>query len=54
LLQSGKCHETLGDWQEALKCYAELIRHYPKSEFADAASARMQIARREAVSATIR
>ena len=54
LLQSGKCHEAVGDWRQAVQCYAELIQHHPTSEFADAASARLRIARREAVSTTTR
>lgn len=54
LLQSGKCHEALGEWQQALKQYAELIQQHPTSEFAEVASSRMRIARREADSTTLR
>ena len=38
LLQAGKCHEKLGEWQQASKLYAQLLHDYPKTPFAEEAS----------------
>lgn len=44
LLQAGKCHEHLGEWQPAIELYARLLKTYPQTEFAKDASARLKTA----------
>lgn len=41
LLQAGKCHESLGQWQSAVAVYQRLLKAYPSSEFSDEAGERL-------------
>ncbi len=45
LMQAGKCHELLGQWQSAADVYARLLKTYPTSEFDEEATRRMAAAR---------
>lgn len=54
LLQTGKCQEALGDSDAAIKSYVQLIQRYPESEFSEAASARLRIARQQAATTATR
>lgn len=45
LLQSGKCHEQLGQWQDAISVYALILRKYSDTQYASPASDRMRVAR---------
>lgn len=48
LLQAGKCHEHLGEWQPAVELYARLLKTYPQTEFAQDASERLKTAQARA------
>jgi len=41
LLQAGKCHEALGQWQPAVAVYQRLLKDYPTSEFNGEAEQRL-------------
>lgn len=41
LLQAGKCHESLGQWQSAVAVYQRLLKTYPSSEFRGEAGERL-------------
>jgi TolA-binding protein len=42
LLQAGKCHELKGEWKEAVGLYAQLLKQYPHTEFAEDAALRLK------------
>lgn len=42
LLQAGKCHELLGEWDNATEAYHRILKEYPNTEFADDATARLE------------
>ncbi|MEX0712978.1 MAG: tetratricopeptide repeat protein, partial [Pirellulales bacterium] len=44
LLQAGKCHELLGDWQQAEKLYERIVKLYTETDFTDEAGRRLQAA----------
>jgi TolA-binding protein len=44
LLQAGKCHEHLGQWQLAVDLYDRLLKTHPTSEFCDEATRRLAAA----------
>ncbi|MEX2287281.1 MAG: tetratricopeptide repeat protein [Planctomycetaceae bacterium] len=46
LFQAASCDEALGQWEQAAKSYEELIKEFPKTEFAGKAEARLQVARK--------
>lgn len=48
LLQAGKCHERLGEWQPAVELYARLLKDYSQTEFAKDASERLKTAQSRA------
>lgn len=48
LLQAGKCHERLGEWQPAVELYARLLKNFPETEFAQDASERLKTAQTRA------
>ncbi|HEX5442704.1 MAG TPA: tetratricopeptide repeat protein [Pirellulales bacterium] len=48
LLQAGKCHEHLGEWQPAVELYARLLKNYPETDFAQDASERLKTAQARA------
>jgi TolA-binding protein len=52
LLQSGKCHEMRGEFEEALKLYGRLLKDYADSPFAEEASQRLRVAEKRATLAT--
>ena len=52
LLQSGKCHEMRGEFQDAVKLYGQLLRDYADSPFAEEASQRLRVAQKRATVAT--
>ena len=35
LLQAGKCHELKGEWTEAMRLYAQLLKDYPDAIVVD-------------------
>ncbi len=41
LLQAGKCHEALGQWQPAVAVYQRLLKDFPASEFNGEANERL-------------
>ena len=41
LLQAGKCHEALGQWQAAVAVYQRLLKEYPSNEFNGEAERRL-------------
>ena len=45
LLQSGKCHEALTKWRDAIDDYERLLKAYPDCEFAEEARTRLEAAR---------
>jgi len=47
VLQAAKCHEMLGEWQQAADEYARLLADYPNSDFTEEASERLQAAREQ-------
>ncbi len=46
LFQAGLCDEQLGQWKNAVDDYESLIREFPKSEFAEKAKPRLDVAKR--------
>lgn len=42
LLQAGKCHELLGEWDNAAEAYRRILAQYPETEFADDATGRLE------------
>lgn len=42
MLQVGKSHEQLGEWKEAAKTYARLLKTYPQSDFTQEATERLR------------
>jgi TolA-binding protein len=49
LLQAGKCHESLGQWQSAVAVYQRLLKTYPASEFSGEAGERLAEANKRLV-----
>jgi TolA-binding protein len=49
LLQAGKCHELLGEWEQATEIYARLLKNFPSTSFTDEAARRLRTARQHAV-----
>lgn len=47
LLQAGKCHSKSGDWKQAVKLFARLIREYPESDFAAEAAELLKTAQEQ-------
>lgn len=47
LLQAGKCHECQANWNEAVKLYAQLLKDYPETRFAEEASRRLPNAKQQ-------
>ena len=45
LLQAGKCHEMLGQWDEATKLYSQILQDYPTTRVAEKATLRLRMAR---------
>ncbi|MBM4090857.1 MAG: tetratricopeptide repeat protein [Planctomycetes bacterium] len=48
LLQAGKCHEMLGQWDEAVTVYSQILSEHRQSPFAEKADNRMRVARQRA------
>lgn len=48
LLQAGKCHEAMGQWQQATQLYARLLKTYPDTPFSDEAARRLPLAQQRA------
>ncbi len=48
LLQSGKCHEMQGDFRQAVTLYAQLLKDFPDTPFAEEASQRLRVAQKRA------
>ncbi len=48
LLQAGKCHEAMGQWDEAVKLYAQIGRDFAATRVADKAASRLRVARQKA------
>jgi TolA-binding protein len=48
LLQAGKCHEAKGTYRDAIGLYAQLLKQYPQTTFAQEASQRMRVAQQRA------
>lgn len=48
LLQSGKCHEMLGDFRQAVTLYAQVLKDFPDTPFAEEASQRLRVAQKRA------
>jgi TolA-binding protein len=48
LLQAGKCHEILGQWQEAMELYSQIIKDYSSTRFVDEATRRLRVAQQRA------
>jgi TolA-binding protein len=46
LLQSGKCRELRGEFPEAVKLYAQLLKDYPDTPFSEEASQRLRAAQK--------
>lgn len=44
LLQAGKCHEMLGQWDEASKLYTQILRDYRDTRVAEKANLRLRMA----------
>lgn len=49
LLQAGKCHESLGQWQSAVAAYQRLLKTYPTSDFCSEAGERLAEANKRLV-----
>ncbi len=45
LLQAGKCHEVIGQWDEAVKLYSQILKDYPSTRVAEKAALRLRMAR---------
>lgn len=48
LLEAGKCHELLAQWQEAREVYDRLLKKYPETSFTDEATRRQRVAEQRA------
>ncbi|MHB0959610.1 MAG: tetratricopeptide repeat protein [Pirellulaceae bacterium] len=48
LLQAGKCHEMLSQWDQATKLYTQILRVYPSTRVAEKATLRLRMARQRA------
>jgi len=48
LLQIGKCYEMKGEWRQAVERYAQLLKQYSETAFAEDASRRLSVARERA------
>jgi TolA-binding protein len=48
LLQAGKCREAQGQWQEALRCYEQLLKQHAETMVADEAEQRVRVVRQRA------
>jgi TolA-binding protein len=48
LLQAGKCHEVIGQWDEAVKLYLQILKDYPSTRVAEKAALRLRVARQRA------
>ncbi len=48
LLQTGKCHEMKGQWNQAVEIYAQLLKQFPETECSDEASQRLRVAQQRA------
>lgn len=51
LLQAGKCHEAQGQYREAIGLYAQLLKDYSQTTFAQDASTRLRVAEQRASAA---
>lgn len=47
LLQAAKCHELLGEWNEAITLYSRVLKNYPDTVFAEKATDRLKQAKQE-------
>jgi TolA-binding protein len=45
LLQAGKCHEMLGQWNAATQLYSQILQTYPTTRVAEKATLRLRMAR---------
>jgi cellulose synthase operon protein C len=52
LLQSGKCLELLGKWQDATDTYLRLLQKYPDTPFTEEATQRLRVTEQRAAAAT--
>lgn len=48
LFQAGACDEQLGDWPQVVRDYESLIAKFPKSEWAEKAKPRLEVAKQNA------
>jgi TolA-binding protein len=48
LLQSGKCHEMRGEFADAVKLYAQLLKDYANTPYSEEASQRLRVAQKRA------
>jgi len=48
LLEAGKCHELMAQWEEAAETYLRLVKRYPESEFTEEATRRLRVAEQRA------
>jgi TolA-binding protein len=48
LLQAGKCYDMLGQREEAVQRYTQILSEFPSSRAAEKATVRLQIARQPA------
>lgn len=53
LLQAGKCHEAQGEYAEAIGLYAQLLKDYSQTTFAQDASQRMRVAQQRATTKSV-
>ena len=51
LLQAGKCHESLSQWQQAMELYARLLKQFPDTTFTEEATRRLEVVEQRATSA---
>ena len=54
LLQAAKCREMQGNWNEAVKLYAQLLKDYPNTRFHEESSRRLRQAKLQATTAATR
>ena len=52
LLQSGKCLELLGKWQDASETYLRLLQKYPDTPFTEEANRRLRVSEQRAAADT--
>jgi hypothetical protein len=45
LLEAGKCHEFLGEWNQAAQTYERLLKEYPTTVFVEEATRRRDAAK---------